>query len=161
MLKKMILLAVLMALLFNLFSCNPAQKETGDQTDDQNTDNEENSIPKQDPTPIEIEYYKNPILKVNDADTWQNYGVGDPFVMRYNGRYYLYCSTKDGQVGIQCWISDNLVDWVYSGLCATETLTKSAYAPEVTYYNGSFYMYTSPAGKGHYVLKSDSSGSKR
>ena len=156
MLKKMILLAVLMALLFNLFSCNPAQKETGDQTDDQNTDNEENSIPKQDPTPIEIEYYKNPILKVNDADTWQNYGVGDPFVMRYNGRYYLYCSTKDGQVGIQCWISDNLVDWVYSGLCATETLTKSAYAPEVTYYNGSFYMYTSPAGKGHYVLKSDS-----
>ena len=89
-----------------------------------------------------IEYYQNPIIKVGDKNAWNSYGVGDPFVMRYNGRYYLYCSTKDGQVGIQCWVSDDLISWSYSGLCATEALTMSAYAPEVVYYNGSFYMYT-------------------
>jgi hypothetical protein len=103
-----------------------------------------------------IEYYQNPIIKAGDKDTWADYGVGDPFVMRYNGRYYLYCSTKDGQVGIKCFTSDDLVSWSYSGLCATEALTMSAYAPEVVYYNGSFYMYTSPAGNGHYVLESES-----
>ncbi len=155
-LKKKILFIIFMALLFNLVSCNSVQKEMGNQVDNEKTDTGETNTPDQDHKPIEIEYYKNPILKTNDTNTWQNYGVGDPFVMRYNGRYYLYCSTKDGQVGIQCWISDNLVDWVYSGLCATEALTKSAYAPEVVYYNGSFYMYTSPAGNGHYVLKSAS-----
>lgn len=104
----------------------------------------------------DVPSYKNPIIRVNDKNTWPDYGVGDPFVMRYNGRYYLYCSTKDGRVGIQCWISDDLVDWKYAGLCAEEWLTMSAYAPEVVYYNGDFYMYTSPAGKGHYVLKSES-----
>ena len=104
----------------------------------------------------DVPNYKNPIIRVNDKNTWPDYGVGDPFVMRYNGRYYLYCSTKDGRIGIQCWISDDLVNWEYAGLCAEERLTMSAYAPEVVYYNGNFYMYTSPAGKGHYVLKSES-----
>ncbi|MBE6636922.1 MAG: hypothetical protein E7618_03850 [Ruminococcaceae bacterium] len=102
------------------------------------------------------ETYQNPLIRSGTIGTWGQYGVGDPFVMRWNGRYYLYCSTKDGMVGIQCWTSDNLVDWQYDGLCATEALTMSAYAPEVVYDNGSFYMYTSPAGNGHYVLKSDS-----
>jgi len=99
--------------------------------------------------------YINPLIFYDDKDTWSGYGVGDPFVMRYNGRYYLYCSTKDGEIGIQCWTSDDLVEWNYAGLCAEEELTMSAYAPEVVYYNGAFYMYTSPAGHGHYVLKSD------
>ena len=100
--------------------------------------------------------YRNPIIEVNDLYTWSDYGVGDPFVMRWNGRYYLYCSTKDGEIGIQCWQSDDLVYWEYRGLCAQEPLTMSAYAPEVVYHNGYFYMYTSPAGNGHYVLKSES-----
>ena len=29
------------------------------------------------------------------------------------------------------------------------------YFPEVVYSNGAFYMYTSPSGFGHYVLRSD------
>lgn len=100
--------------------------------------------------------YKNPVIRTSARNTWSSYGVGDPFVMRWNGRYYLYCSTKDNSVGIQCWTSNNLITWSYAGLCATEPLTASAYAPEVVYYNGYFYMYTSPGGNGHYVLKSDS-----
>ncbi len=100
--------------------------------------------------------YQNPLITPDTPNAWENYGVGDPFVMRFNGRYYLYCSTKDGECGIQCWTSDDLVAWRYGGLCATEMLTVSAYAPEVVYWNGCFYMYTSPAGNGHYVLKSSS-----
>ena len=129
----------------------------GDQAPPKATESGNNKAPNRNDTPTEpTDAYQNPIIKSDDLYTWTKYGVGDPFVMRYNGRYYLYCSTKDGLVGIQCWVSDDLVNWTYSGLCANEELTKSAYAPEVVYYDGSFYMYTSPAGNGHYVLKSDS-----
>lgn len=97
--------------------------------------------------------YSNP-MKLEDE--WEDYGIGDPYVLRHNGKYYLYCSTKDWRVGIKAWSSDNLVDWTYEGLVTEDPLTEGAYAPEVVYWNGSFYMYTSPAGKGHYVLQSDS-----
>ncbi|MBD2868451.1 family 43 glycosylhydrolase [Paenibacillus arenilitoris] len=87
---------------------------------------------------------------------WEDYGIGDPFIMRHNGRYYLYCSTKDWRPGIKAWSSDNLVDWQYEGLVTEDPISTGAYAPEVFYWNGSFYLYTSPAGQGHYVLQSDS-----
>ncbi|WP_051226518.1 glycoside hydrolase family 43 protein [Butyrivibrio sp. MC2013] len=101
------------------------------------------------------ESYTNPIDSIHE-DAWYDYGTGDPFVMRYNGYYYLYMSTRDNEVGIKCFSSRDLVNWHYEGLCADEDVTKGAYAPEVTYYNGKFYMYSSPAGNGHYVFESDS-----
>ncbi len=100
--------------------------------------------------------YQNPVIDMGHDRIWSDYGVGDPFVMRYNGIYYLYNSTKDGKTGIQCWTSEDLVNWTYGGFCAKEFMTLTAYAPEVTYYNGKFYMCTSPAGQGHYILESDS-----
>lgn len=103
-----------------------------------------------------ISYYQNPLLTAQTEFAWPNYGFGDPFVMRYNGVYYLYVSTKDGSVGIKCWSSTDLVHWKSEGFCSNDPLTRGAYAPEVYYYNGYFYMYTSPAGNGHYVLRSTS-----
>lgn len=100
--------------------------------------------------------YSNPILTCRSESAWPSYGFGDPFVMRYNGVYYLYVSTKDGSIGVKCWSSTDLVNWKSEGFCTNEKLTKGAYAPEVYYYNGYFYMYTSPAGNGHYVLRSTS-----
>lgn len=97
--------------------------------------------------------YSNPIKLEGE---WEDYGIGDPYVLRHDGKYYLYCSTKDWRVGIKAWSSDNLVDWTYEGLVTEDPLTEGAYAPEVVYWNGTFYMYTSPAGKGHYVLSSES-----
>ncbi|WP_163193383.1 family 43 glycosylhydrolase [Clostridium thermarum] len=88
-------------------------------------------------------------------DEWEDYGIGDPYVLRFNGKYYLYCSTKDYRKGIKAWSSEDLISWKYEGLVAYEVETTGAYAPEVIYWNGYFYMYTSPAGKGHYVLKSE------
>lgn len=149
--KRFFLTVLTVSLSLSLLSCTQKTQDTKSGTTPAKT------VAIEDPLSVnDVANYKNPIIRVNDPNTWTDYGVGDPFVMRWNGRYYLYCSTKDGRVGIQCWTSDDLVEWEYAGLCAKESKTMSAYAPEVVYYNGNFYMYTSPAGKGHYVLKSDS-----
>lgn len=96
--------------------------------------------------------YQNPFELEQE---WEDYGIGDPYVLRFDGKYYLYCSTKDRRVGVKAWSSDDLVNWRYEGLVTEEAISEGAYAPEVVYWNGAFYMYTSPAGKGHYVLQSD------
>ncbi|GIN72273.1 hypothetical protein J14TS2_27480 [Bacillus sp. J14TS2] len=100
-----------------------------------------------------MQTYANPFEL---ADEWPDYGNGDPYVFRYNGIYYLYVSTKDARVGIKAWSSTDLINWTYEGLVTEDERTTSAYAPEVVYWNGTFYMYTSPAGNGHYVLSSKS-----
>ncbi len=96
---------------------------------------------------------KNPLFLDNE---WPGYAIGDPYVLKHNGVFYLYCSTKDSETGIKCWSSKNLVNWSYEGLCSTDPKSKAAFAPEVVYWNGIFYMYTSPAGNGHYVLSGSS-----
>ncbi len=83
-----------------------------------------------------------------------DYGIGDPFVMRFNGTYYLYPSSCEDRVKV--YTSKDLVNWTYEGYCTQGRDVYFAYAPEVTYWRGSFYMITSPNGGGHYILKSDS-----
>ena len=83
-----------------------------------------------------------------------DYGVGDPFVLRWNGMYYMYPSTCEERVRV--YTSRDLVNWTYEGYCTRGRDVDFAYAPEVVYWRGSFYMITSPRGNGHYVLKSDS-----
>ncbi|MGE5557648.1 MAG: glycoside hydrolase family 43 protein [Bacillota bacterium] len=68
--------------------------------------------------------------------------MGDPFVMRYKGAYYLYGTTAgDGFLG---WRSTNLVDWEplsYVYKKTGESWGGSTYwAPEVVFYNNKFYM---------------------
>ena len=90
--------------------------------------------------------YCNPIKKQGD--------FADPFVLRYNGRYYLYGTNPD----VRCWSSEDLVNWTMEGSTVPDSEFPGLvpFAPEVVYWNGAFYMYTSPHGFGHYVLKSDS-----
>lgn len=85
--------------------------------------------------------------------TADDYGIGDPFVMRYNGLYYLYASSSEARVRV--WTSRDLVNWQFEGWCTQGRDVDFAYAPEVVYWRGSFYMITSPGGGGHYILKSD------
>ncbi|MDF2586495.1 MAG: carbohydrate-binding protein [Anaerocolumna sp.] len=94
--------------------------------------------------------YKNPFALKNQ---WSENEFGDPFIMRFNGFYYLYCSSAGDH--IKCWVSENLIDFDYVGSVCDEAEIFGAYAPEVCYYNGNFYMITSPVGSGHYLLKSD------
>lgn len=107
------------------------------------------------------EYLMGEDVKI--ANQWEGYGIGDPFVMRYNGTYYLYCSSLDSEVGVRAYKSADLVHWtpitgegLRDGYVSQDPVTKAAYAPEVYYWNGTFYMYTSPAGAGHYVLTANS-----
>ncbi len=107
--------------------------------------------------------YDNSFSSNNIPDQWEGYGVGDPFVYRYNGTYYLYCSTKDGETGIKAWKSTDLIHWgkctgtgLSEGYVSADAITLTAYAPEVIYSDGFFYLITSPAGNGHYVLKASS-----
>lgn len=86
------------------------------------------------------------------------YGIGDPFVMRFNGKYYLYPSTSDPCDGIKVFESEDLVHWTDKGyaVAQSEATVHGAYAPEVVYYNGYFYLCQSRAGKGHYIYRSES-----
>lgn len=152
-----LILASLMIL--SLASCGgktPATTTASEQTKGEptNVENEKNELQVIDTS--DVETFKNPLITPNTKKAWSSYGVGDPFVMRWNGTYYLYCSTKDGNRGIQVWTSPDLVNWEYGGYCNRDKETTGAYAPEVTYYNGYFYMVTSPAGNGHYTLRSES-----
>lgn len=83
---------------------------------------------------------------------------GDPFLMSYDGKYYIYCTTensrkletpnafdteKDGRDGFYVYESGDLKHWENKGLCLEKQNAvgeKWFWAPEVSYYNGKFYM---------------------
>jgi len=130
---------------------------------------EGSSLPSSNPDPVtepvapEVrDRYENSFGEDRIPDQWDAYGVGDPFVYRWNGVYYLYVSTKDSETGVRAWKSTDLVNWetitgsgLATGYVSEDPITRAAYAPEVMYLNGKFYMITSPAGNGHYVLRAD------
>ncbi len=93
--------------------------------------------------------YRNPFKAPEPGST------GDPFVMRYDGAYYLYFSAGAAPSYLYCWKSDNLIDWVHMGVACDLPEICGGYAPEVIYNNGKFYMCTSPHGNGHYLLRAD------
>lgn len=97
--------------------------------------------------------WTNPLTLQNE---WSLYGIGDPYILKHRGTYYLYVSTKDNNTGIKCWSTKDFITWSDAITCSTDPVTKTAYAPEVFYWNGMFYMYTSPGGGGHYILTSTS-----
>lgn len=102
------------------------------------------------PTSLRAEGWTNPMR----PEGGHNGGYGDPYIMKYRGYYYLYVSARDER--IFCWRSKDLLTWSTAYICSTDQTTYDAYAPEVIYWNGLFYMCTSPRGGGHYMLTSDS-----
>jgi len=94
------------------------------------------------------------------AQTWKNPftnpdGIGDPYIFKDKGTYYLFASNGEEQK-LNCWSSKDLVNWSAPIVCSTDDKIRGAYAPEVVYWNGTYYMYNSPYGAGHYVLTSTS-----
>ena len=91
--------------------------------------------------------FKNPML--NGAD---------PFVLFYEGKYYMYCTTENGQVlvgandfatatpegdGIYVYVSEDLKSWTKHGYALKRGDSmgdKWFWAPEVLEYRGRFYM---------------------
>ncbi|MCH4018918.1 MAG: glycoside hydrolase family 43 protein [Prevotella sp.] len=88
-----------------------------------------------------VRYYSNPLR----TDDRKAIGVGDPYVYRYKGTYYLTgtAAIPDGQ-GFPCYTSRDLVTWTYRGDLYKKPdrhIGSSAFwAPEVKYYRHKFYM---------------------
>ncbi len=115
--------------------------------------------------PSESETYTNIFGDDRITGQWPEYGIGDPFIYRFDGMYYLICSTKAQMKGIKGWKSKDLYHWEQvdngvsaKGFIASENIdeTFDAWASEVYYLDGVFYLVESRNGKGHYVLSSTS-----
>lgn len=86
---------------------------------------------------------------------------GDGFVLKHKDMYYVYCTTendlpaftpeyqsfgtsKDGHDGIEVHTSKDLIHWENNGYCLEKgedvVGIHEFWAPEVSYYNGKFYM---------------------
>ena len=53
-----------------------------------------------------------------NSGTQDDYGIGDPFVMRWNGMYYMYPSTCEDRVRV--YTSRDLINWTYEGYCTQD-----------------------------------------
>ena len=162
--NKIILASLVIGLLtISLISCN----KSGDSYKSLNgtisdlVDEDEKLIPNE--TLTNEDFYTNNFNDEQIENQWSEYGIGDPFLYRWNGTYYLYVSTKDGNQGVRGYKSTDLVHYepmtgegLPYGYVSNDESTLTAYAPEVMYKNGTFYMILSPAGNGHIMLKSDS-----
>lgn len=73
----------------------------------------------------------------------------DPFLLPYDGRYYLYHrSDDDGRHGILCSVSEDLENWskpvtVFPVTDGFHGIKDCFWAPECHYYKGNFYIFTS------------------
>lgn len=82
------------------------------------------------------ETYTNPVGNIT--------GIGDPYVLRWGGAYYLYATSAPN--GFKVWMSKDLVHWELKGLAfdaahpANSWGVNSFWAPEVIYYRDAFYM---------------------
>ncbi|MGC8870358.1 MAG: family 43 glycosylhydrolase [Brevinematia bacterium] len=88
--------------------------------------------------------YKNPL---------NIYKVADPFVLFYNGKFYLYATSERGAGplgGFEVWESANLVNWLYRGWAYKSDENSwgkdSFWAPEVLYKDGKFFLFYSARG---------------
>ena len=95
--------------------------------------------------------YTNPI-----ALTYDTFGIGDPSVFKWMGKFYLLGSSGSGaQRGLQMWQSEDLVNWTHTGMIIDSGLGGDFWAPEMIYYEGAFYLYTSEdTGGGNHNLRS-------
>lgn len=100
--------------------------------------------------------------------TFKDINIRDPFVLPYEGKYYLYgtrgstawCSAS----GLDVYVSDDLKTWSEAHECFSVPegfwADKEIWAPEVHIYNGAFYMFVSlradNRARGTQILKSDS-----
>lgn len=82
--------------------------------------------------------FTNPVLSSPD-------GVADPFLLKWNGEYYLYTTGNP----LRAYHSTDLVEWeeispVLSGSDDPDAWNQTdVWAPEVVYRNGTFYLYYS------------------
>lgn len=89
----------------------------------------------------QVKTYNNPV--------GEDIFMGDPFILFHDGLYYLYGTTSSG-VGFKCWSSTDFKTWNDEGFAYRKTESSwgrtNFWAPEVYFYNDSFYMAYSSKG---------------
>ena len=99
--------------------------------------------------------------------------IRDPFILPYNGKYYLYGSRGSevwgvSATGLDVYVSNDLENWSEPKEIFTRTkdfwADRHYWAPEVYAYNGAFYMFASfksaARRRATLVLKSDAPDGK-
>lgn len=96
------------------------------------------------------------------------YGSGNAFILRYNGKYYMYMGSSNfAGSALPCWVSEDLMKWTPAdngvntvGFIAEDPRLYFAYPPCVRQFNGEFYMYlyikNDVIEQGNYILRSSS-----
>ena len=78
------------------------------------------------------------LLKI-DKDNY--IGQADPYIIEYNGKYYIYTTGDDGLYAYSC---ETLTgDWQFEGQIFTLEGRESFWAPSVIHLDGKFYIYFS------------------
>lgn len=171
--KKTLRIVMLPLLCFSLVGCGNTSSTDSNEASSSQSSNDDSY---QEETPImvsdeELGKYDNIATFYDNKmkmTTGSSQEVPDPFVYRFNGMYYLYPTTGGGN--IRAYKSADLLNWTpvsngvlpdgivysYSSDGSSAPESKTPFAPEVTYYNGVFYLVTSPSGNGHYLFTSDS-----
>lgn len=151
--KKNILLITLLASLLPLSGCDSDIPKSFDDIVDTST--LKIDLPR--------EQYTNSFGQEFIPEYWDSYGTGDPFVFRYDGMYYLYCSSPNYAYSVMGWKSKDLIHWEQcdngvnqKGMVGEDDCLYTAFAPEVCHFNGFFYMCESRRGMGHFFLRSES-----
>lgn len=77
--------------------------------------------------------------------------VRDPYILVYEGKYYMYGTCLSNGKGYGCVVSENLQDWsvpvqVYSPAEDSDEFA-DFWAPECHYYKGSFYLFATYRSK--------------
>lgn len=128
------------------------------------------------PISLEREYYDNyqynayynPEGAAEHLPDQGIYGSGNAFILRYNGKYYMYMGSSNfASSNLPCWVSEDLMIWEKAdngvndeGYIAQDPRLHNCYPPCVRQYNNTFYMYiyikNNVITEGNYILKSDS-----
>lgn len=84
--------------------------------------------------------------------TFSDINIRDPFILLYEDKYYMYGTRgseawTDKSTGLDAYVSDDLESWeeIRDVFLPPENFwaDRNFWAPEVHYYNGSFYMFVS------------------
>ncbi len=100
--------------------------------------------------------------------TFKDINIRDPFVLKHEGKYYLYGTRGKtawtSALGLDVYVSDDLENWSEPHECFSLPenfwADKEIWAPEVHIYNGVFYMFVSLRSdtrlRGTQILRSES-----
>ena len=102
-------------------------------------------------SPYNLLYYNNKYLYEN-VDIFKNASIADPYILYYNGYYYVYCTNFVAKN--KCYKTTDFINWTIvkgadnDGYITDKNLRSNKYrknfwAPEVYNYNGKFYMFYS------------------